>query len=41
MRPLNLSNVVALAVGQLLGLVSACASTYGVWLWLAAAHPFG
>jgi hypothetical protein len=40
MRPLTLSNVVALAVGQVLGLVAGCASSYGVWLWLVAAHPF-
>jgi hypothetical protein len=42
MRPFTLSNVAALAAGQLLGILSACASTYGVWLWLwlAAAHPF-
>jgi hypothetical protein len=36
MRPFTLSNVAALAAGQLLGILSACASTYGVWLWLAA-----
>jgi hypothetical protein len=40
MRPFTLSNVAALAAGQLLGILSACASTYGVWQWLAAAHPF-
>lgn len=40
MRPLTLPDLVALAVGQALALVTACASTYGVWLWLAAAHPF-
>jgi len=40
MRPLTLSNVAALATGQLLGILSACASTYGVLLWLAAVHPF-
>ena len=40
MRPLTLSNVVALAAGQALGLLGACASAYGVWFWLAAAHPF-
>ena len=40
MRPLTLSNLVALAAGQVLALVTACTSTYGVWLWLVAAHPF-
>jgi hypothetical protein len=40
MRPLALSDLVALAAGQALSLVVACASTYGVWLWLARAHPF-
>jgi hypothetical protein len=40
MRPLTLPDLVALAVGQALALVTACASTYGVWLWLAATHPF-
>ncbi len=25
---------------ELLPLVVGCASTYGVWLWLVAAHPF-
>lgn len=40
MRPLTLSDLVALAVGQALALMTACVSTYGVWLWLAAAHPF-
>ena len=40
MRPLTLPDLVALAVGQVLALVTTCASTYGVWLWLAAAQPF-
>jgi len=40
MRPITLSNLVALVASQVLALVTACASTYGVWLWLAAAHPF-
>ncbi len=40
MRPLTLSDLVALAVGQGLALVTGCASTCGLWLWLAAAHPF-
>ena len=41
MRPLTLPDLVALAVGQVLSLVTACASTWGVWCWLARAHPFG
>ena len=41
MRALTLANLVALAAGQALALVVGCASTYGVWLWLVAAHPFG
>jgi hypothetical protein len=40
MRPITLSNLVALVASQVLALLTACASTYGVWLWLAAAHPF-
>ncbi len=40
MRPLTLSDLVALAAGQVLALVVACASISGVWHWLAAAHPF-
>ena len=40
MRPITLSNLVALVASQVLALVTACASTYGVWLWVAAAHPF-
>ena len=40
MRPLTLSNLVALAAGQALALVAACTSTYGVWFWLTAVHPF-
>ncbi len=40
MRPLNLPNIVALAAGQALALIAGCASTYCVWLWLVAAHPF-
>ena len=40
MRPVTLPDLVALAVGQALSIISACASTYGVWLWLLAAHPF-
>jgi hypothetical protein len=40
MRPLTLPDLVALAAGQALALVTVCASTYGVWLWLAVAHPF-
>ena len=40
MRPLALPDLVALAAGQVLALIAACASTYGVWLWLVAARPF-
>lgn len=40
MRPLSFSDLAALAAGQAVSLVVACASTWGVWLWLAAAHPF-
>ncbi|MFL6696283.1 MAG: hypothetical protein ACJ8GJ_03885 [Vitreoscilla sp.] len=40
MRPLTFPDLVALAAGQVLALVTACASTYGVWLWLVAAQPF-
>jgi len=40
MRPLTLSDLVALVVGQSLAVMAGCASMYGVWLWLAAAHPF-
>ena len=40
MRPLTLSNIAALAAGQLLRILNACTSTYGVWLWLATVHPF-
>jgi hypothetical protein len=40
MRPLTVSNLVVLLAGQALALVVGCASTYGVWLWLVAAHPF-
>lgn len=40
MRPLTLSDLAALAAGQALSLVAACASTWGVWPWLAAAQPF-
>jgi hypothetical protein len=40
MRPLTVADLVALAAGQALALVTACASAYSVWLWLAAAHPF-
>ena len=40
MRPLTLPDLVALAAGQALALVAAGASAYGVWLWLAAGHPF-
>jgi hypothetical protein len=40
MRPLTLTNLVALAAAQVLALVAGCASTYGVWLWLVAVQPF-
>ena len=40
MRPLTFTDLVALAAGQALALVTACASTCGVGLWLVAAHPF-
>ena len=40
MRPLTLPNVIALAAGQVLGLLAGCASAYAVWLWLVEAHPF-
>ena len=40
MRPLTLLDLVALATGQAVALVAGCASTYAVWLWLVAAHPF-
>ncbi len=40
MRPITLSDLAALAAGQALAIISACASTCGVWLWLVAAHPF-
>ena len=40
MRPVTLRDLVALAVGQALAIISACASTCSVWLWLVAAHPF-
>ena len=38
--PLSLPDLIALVVGQALAVMTACASTYCVWLWLAAAHPF-
>ena len=40
MRPVTLSNVVALAAGQVLGLLAGWASAYAVWLWLVQVHPF-
>jgi len=41
MRPITLANLVALAASQVLALATTCASTWAVWLWLAAARPFG
>ena len=40
MRPLTLPDLCSLVAGQALAVVLGCASTWGVWLWLAAAHPF-
>jgi hypothetical protein len=40
MRPITVPNLVALAASQVLALVTTCGSTWIVWLWLAAAHPF-
>ena len=40
MRPLTLSDLAAVAVGQTLALVVVCSSTYAVWIWLTEAHPF-
>jgi hypothetical protein len=40
MRPLTLPDLCMLVVGQALAVVLGCASTWGVWLWLATAHPF-
>ncbi|HEY9027007.1 MAG TPA: hypothetical protein VIP05_22130 [Burkholderiaceae bacterium] len=40
MRPLTLADLAALAAGQALALVTACASTWGMWLWLTIAQPF-
>ena len=40
MRSMTLTDLFAVAAGHALALVTACASTYGVWLWLGAAQPF-
>jgi hypothetical protein len=40
MKPFTFSDLAAMAAGQALSLLAACVSTWGVWLWLAKAHPF-
>jgi hypothetical protein len=40
MKPFTLADLAAMAAGQALSLLVACASAWGVWLWLAKAHPF-
>jgi len=40
MRPITLPDLAALAASQVLALVTTCVSTWCVWSWLAAAHPF-
>ena len=40
MRPITSANLVALAASQVLALVTTCASTWAVWLWLTGVQPF-
>jgi hypothetical protein len=40
MNPLKLADLAALAIGQSLAVLTTAAWAWGVWDWLAAAHPF-
>ena len=40
MRPMTLSDIVALVVGQVVAIVTTCLSISCAWHWLVVEHPF-